>query len=84
MPWKEFLHRVREGKITLHPKTLVSFCDCAGPETRSADGCELFAFLEVGAGMERSENHDVNFQDPTQPLRRKSWERQDNLGVNAS
>lgn len=46
--------------------------------------CELFAFMEGGPVLEGSENHEAKLQDPTQPSRRESLERQNYLGVNAS
>lgn len=48
------------------------------------DACELFAFMEGGPDNGGSENHDATLQDPTQPPRRESLERQGYLGVNAS
>lgn len=40
--------------------------------------------MEGGPGMEGSENDEAKLQDPTQPSRRESLERQNYLGVNAS
>lgn len=66
MPWKEFLHRVKKGKILSHPQDSgVLFVIAWSRGKICRDACELFAFRKGGAGMEKPENHDANFQDPT-------------------
>ena len=74
MLWKEFLHRVRKGKILSHPQeSNVLFVTARSRGKTCRDACEVFAFTKQEEGMEGSENNNANLQDPTLPLRRGLW-----------